>query len=123
MRDPDSSRYPKPKFSDLQDLARADGEVPIIKPVRYAPPTAETAPGDSKDGKDSKDAPLSEPGVTITTDAPLQPRATGGMQTLAPADNSPATPPPDTAPPPAGPTQRIAAPPPPPPLPPPSTLP
>jgi len=33
MRDPDSSRFPKPVYPEMIDLAREKGIVPIVKPV------------------------------------------------------------------------------------------
>jgi len=89
MRDPDSSRYPKPLYPEVQDLAREYGDVPIIKPARYDVKSVNIrpeAPKDMKEEKDMKDA---------SNEPPLTPHATGGMQTLQPpADTSaaPATP-------------------------------
>ncbi len=84
MRDGESGRYPRPRSPELMDAARASGDVPIIKPVRYdagAVDIRPETPKDMKDVKDAKDA--NEP-------PPLAPHATGGMQTLQPpADASP----------------------------------
>jgi Flp pilus assembly secretin CpaC len=88
MRDSDSSRYPKPVFPTMQDMARESGDVPIIKPVRYDAQAIDLRPESPKDMKDTKgDNTPNEP-------PPLAPHATGGMQTLQPpADSSPAAPP------------------------------
>ena len=88
MRDSDSSRYPKPVFPSMQDMARESGDVPIIKPVRYDAQAIDLRPESPKDMKDTKgDSTPNEP-------PPLAPHATGGMQTLQPpADSSPAAPP------------------------------
>jgi Flp pilus assembly secretin CpaC len=85
MRDADSSRYPKPLFPMMQDMAREDGEIPIVKPVRYDAQAVDIRPESPKDMRDSKNdaAPAEAPA--------LSPRATGGMQTLQPpAESSPA---------------------------------
>jgi len=91
MRDPDSSRYPKPLYPEMQDLAREYGDVPIIKPVRYDVKSAEVNSESPKDMKgdmkeDTKDA---------SGEPPLTPHASGGMQVLQPpsdASQAPATP-------------------------------
>ncbi len=54
MRDADSARYPKPLFPEMQDLAREDGDVPIIKPVRYDAQAVDLRPESPKDMKDAK---------------------------------------------------------------------
>jgi Flp pilus assembly secretin CpaC len=85
MRDPDSSRYPKPYNPEMQDMAREFGDVPIIKPVRYDAAAVDLRPEESP--KDMKEAatPSEPPGPTL--------HATGGMQTLQPpAESAPATP-------------------------------
>jgi Flp pilus assembly secretin CpaC len=95
MRDSDVNRYPKPVFPELRDLARENGDVPIIKPVRYEAEAVDLRP---ETGKDMKDAATTE---TAPIPPPLAPHATGGMQTLQPpADNQPAPPAPVTEPPP-----------------------
>jgi len=88
MRDQDSTRYPKPLRPDLQDMAREQGDVPIIKPVRYDAQAIDLRPESPKDMKDatSDNTPSQPP--------PLAPHATGGMQTLQPpAESAPAAPP------------------------------
>jgi Flp pilus assembly secretin CpaC len=89
MRDSDAARYPKPVFPELRDMAREQGDVPIIKPVRYDAQAVDLRPESPKDMKDEKNAAVpSEP-------PPLAPHATGGMQTLQPpAESGPAAPPP-----------------------------
>jgi len=93
MRDPDNIRYPKPVFPEMQDIAREDGEVPIIKPVRYDAGAIDLRPETPKDMKatESAETPAEPPLLT--------PHATGGMQTLQPAADSTATRPVDNAPP------------------------
>jgi Flp pilus assembly secretin CpaC len=86
MRDSDTGRYPKPLFPELNDMAREQGDVPIIKPVRYDAQAIDIRP-ESKDMKDAGTAAPSEP-------PPLAPHATGGMQTLQPPADSNAPPPP-----------------------------
>jgi Flp pilus assembly secretin CpaC len=58
MRDPDSSRFPKPAYPEMEDLAREKGEIPIIKPVPYDSQAddADHLPmnHDSKDAKDAQ---------------------------------------------------------------------
>jgi Flp pilus assembly secretin CpaC len=78
MRDPNSSRYPKPVFPEVQDMAREFGDVPIIKPVRYDAGSVELRPATPKDMKE----------IPVETPPPLAPHATGGMQTLQPAADS-----------------------------------
>jgi hypothetical protein len=58
MRDPDSSRFPKPAYPEMEDLAREKGEVPILKPVPYE--SSDAADMHSVDVKDAKDAQASE---------------------------------------------------------------
>ncbi|MCE0496520.1 MAG: pilus assembly protein N-terminal domain-containing protein [Methylacidiphilales bacterium] len=82
MRDPDSARYPKPLFPELQDMAREDGQVPIIKPVRYDAGAVDLRPETPKDMKATQSA------ETPVEPPPLAPHATGGMQTLQPAADS-----------------------------------
>ena len=93
MRDNDSSRYPKPVFSELRDMASKNGDVPQIQPVRYDAQAIDLRP-ESKDMKEAT-TPSTPP------DAPLAPRASGGLQTLQPPAESNATPP---TPPPAQPS-------------------
>jgi Flp pilus assembly secretin CpaC len=93
MRDPDSDRYPKPVFPEVQDMAREYGDVPIIKPVRYDAGSVDLRPTTPKDMKDVTGA---EPSTEAT---PLAPHATGGMQSLQPAADSTAPRPVDNAPP------------------------
>ena len=88
MRDPDTARYPRPIFPEMQDQAREVGDVPIIKPVRYDAQAIDLRPESPKDMKDAKGE--NTPGEP----PPLAPHATGGMQTLQPpADSAPAAPP------------------------------
>jgi len=88
MRDQDSTRYPKPLRPDIQDMAREQGDVPIIKPVRYDAQAIDLRPESPKDMKDATSA------GTPSEPPPLAPHATGGMQTLQPpADSAPAAPP------------------------------
>jgi Flp pilus assembly secretin CpaC len=87
MRDSDSSRYPKPVFPELNDVARENGDVPIIKPVRYDAQSVDLRPESPKDMKDAANATPPDQSSGLT------PRATGGMQTLQPpADQTAATP-------------------------------
>jgi Flp pilus assembly secretin CpaC len=88
MRDSDATRYPKPLFPEIRDMAREQGDVPIIKPVRYDAQAVDIRPETPKDMKDAQSADSS------TEPPPLAPHATGGMQTLQPpADSNSATPP------------------------------
>jgi Flp pilus assembly secretin CpaC len=93
MRDSDSARYPKPLFPEVQDIAREQGDVPIIKPVRYDAQAVDLRPESPKDMKDTKGD--SSPGEA----PPLAPHATGGMQTLQPPAESAAPPAVDNPPP------------------------
>jgi Flp pilus assembly secretin CpaC len=77
MRDADVARYPKPLFPEMQDMARQQGDVPIIKPVRYNAQAVDIRPESPKDMKDAASTPAA-------SEAPLTPHATGGMQTLQP---------------------------------------
>jgi Flp pilus assembly secretin CpaC len=87
MRDADSSRYPRPVYPELSDMAREQGDVPMIKPVRYDAQSVDLRPESPKDMQDSKNA------ETPSAQPPLAPHATGGMQTLQPpVDNSSAAP-------------------------------
>ncbi len=92
MRDADSTRYPKPEFPELQDMAREHGDVPIIKPVRYDAQAVDLRPESPKDMKDaSRNA--TPPAANSDQPTGLMPRASGGMQTLQPpADQTSATP-------------------------------
>ena len=87
MRDPDSTRYYKPRMPAMQDMAREEGDIPIIKPVRYDAQEVDLRPETPKDMKDAKNdgAPSSMP---APAPAPLAPHATGGMQSLQPAPDS-----------------------------------
>ena len=89
MRDPNSARYPRPLYPEMQKLAAEFGDIPIIKPVRYDAQAIDLRPETPKDMKDAKSdsAPTAPP--------PLLPRASGAMQTLQPAAES--TPPPPSA--------------------------
>jgi Flp pilus assembly secretin CpaC len=88
MRDSDAARYPKPLFPEITDMAREQGDVPIIKPVRYNAQAVDIRPESPKDMQDTKNSSApSEP-------PPLAPHATGGMQTLQPpVDSTSAAPP------------------------------
>ena len=79
MRDPDSARYPKPLYPEMQKLAAEFGDIPIIKPVRYDAQAIDLRPETPKDMKDSKDD-----GAPSLPPPPLTPRASGAMQTLQP---------------------------------------
>jgi Flp pilus assembly secretin CpaC len=87
MRDPNSARYPRPLYPEMQKLAAEYGDIPIIKPVRYDAQAIDLRPETPKDMQDSKDA------AAPSTPAPLVPRASGAMQTLQPAAESTPTPP------------------------------
>ena len=86
MRDSDSARYPKPLWPEMQDQAREQGDIPIIKPVRYDAQAIDLRPESPKDMRDTKNA--GTPGEP----PPLAPHATGGMQTLQPPAESAPTP-------------------------------
>ncbi|MCE0484221.1 MAG: pilus assembly protein N-terminal domain-containing protein [Methylacidiphilales bacterium] len=88
MRDPDSSRYPKPVYPEMLDAAREAGDVPIIKPVRYDAEAVDIRP---EQPKDMKDAAVSD--AAPSSSAPLAPHASGGMQTLQPASEPAPMPP------------------------------
>lgn len=81
MRDPDSARYPKPFYPEMQRLASEYGDVPQIKPVRYDAQAVDLRPESPKDVKSS---------TAPTTPPPLTPHASGGMQTLQPPAATPA---------------------------------
>jgi Flp pilus assembly secretin CpaC len=87
MRDPDSARYPKPLYPEMQKLAAEYGDIPIIKPVRYDAEAIDLRPESPKDMKDSK-----EDSTPNLPPPPLTPRASGAMQTLQPPAET--TPPP-----------------------------
>ncbi len=101
MRDPDSARFPKPPYPEMQDLAREKGEVPIIKPVRYDSDALDLRP-EAKDMKDTQivneDGPAPASVVPPATSAeavaaPLHPHVIGAIQTLQPepdAESAPA---------------------------------
>jgi Flp pilus assembly secretin CpaC len=87
MRDADSARYPKPVLPEMQNMARENGDVPVIKPVRYDAQEIDLRPESPKDMKDA--------GNNVSQPQPsgLTPRASGGLQTLQPpADQTAATP-------------------------------
>ncbi len=81
MRDSDSNRYPKPLFPEIQDMAREQGDVPVIKPVRYDAQAVDIRPESPKDMQDTK-------ADNSPNEQPLAPHATGGMQTLQPPADS-----------------------------------
>jgi Flp pilus assembly secretin CpaC len=127
MRDPDSSRYPRPKYPDAEDWAREEGDVPIMKPVRYDAEAVDIRPESPKDMKDTKDGgnePVQAETETTTTNVTPAP-APGALPppveaappanaSLRPLDTTPI----GSAPPPANPAPAPA-----PPMTPPSTLP
>jgi Flp pilus assembly secretin CpaC len=92
----DSSRFPKPAYPEMIDLAREKGEVPIIKPVRYDSEAIDLRP-EAKDMKDSEvttsePPPSSEPTPASQPEpAPLKPHVIGAMQTLQPPSESTST--------------------------------
>jgi len=87
MRDADSTRYPRPVLPELQNMARENGDIPVIKPVRYDAQEIDLRPESPKDMKDAGD------NVSQPQPSGLTPRATGGLQTLQPpADQTAATP-------------------------------
>jgi Flp pilus assembly secretin CpaC len=127
MRDPDSSRYPRPKDPEAEGWAREEGDVPIMKPVRYDAEAVDIRPESPKDMKDTKDEgnePVQAETETTTTNitpapapATLQPpveAAPPANASLRPLDTTPI----GSAPPPANPAPAPA-----PPMTPPSTLP
>jgi Flp pilus assembly secretin CpaC len=88
MRDPDSSRYPRPYSPEMQDVTREYGDVPIIKPVRYDAAAVDLRPESPKDMQDAKSE-------TTPSEPPPGPtlHATGGLQTLQPpAESAPVAP-------------------------------
>jgi Flp pilus assembly secretin CpaC len=117
MRDPDSSRFPKPAYPEMEDLAREKGEVPIIKPVPYQSDPADIHSVDLKDAKDAQaaddvpeareanDGDVTDDGVpspgmiahpaapapgTDKPQAPLRPHIIGAMKpTLEPPSDAP----------------------------------
>ncbi len=115
MRDPDSSREPRPSYPEVEDWAREQGDVPIMKPVRYDAQAVDLRPESPKDMKDDKDAgntpPVQSQTETTTTDVsptPLAPPAEAqppASASLRPLDTTPigagappASPPPVPAP-------------------------
>jgi Flp pilus assembly secretin CpaC len=84
MRDPNSARYPKPVYPEMQKLASEYGDIPIIKPVRYDAEAVDIRPESPKDMKDSKN----DTADSAPAPAPPSPRASGGMQTLQPPAES-----------------------------------
>ena len=88
MRDSDTARYPRPLFPEMIDMGREQGDVPIMKPVRYDAQAIDIRPESPKEMTDAKGS------AAPTEPPPLAPRATGGMQTLQPpAESTPAAPP------------------------------
>ncbi len=102
MRDADSMRYPKPVYPEMHDMAREEGDIPIIKPVRYDAKAVDIRPESPKDMKDADTDTKGSKDMAAPTDTPpLTPHASGGMQTLQPpveatparpVDNTPSTP-------------------------------
>jgi Flp pilus assembly secretin CpaC len=101
MHDPDSVRFPKPPYPEMTDLAREQGYVPIVKPVRYEAEAVDLRPEsrDTKEVEETGDETMSTPGATAfphsaadADAAPLRPHIIGAMKpTLQPpADSSPA---------------------------------
>ncbi len=89
MRDADSARYPKPVLPEMQNMARENGDVPIMKPVRYDAQEIDLRPETPKDMKDAGN----NPNASQPQPSGLTPRASGGLQTLQPpADQTAATP-------------------------------
>jgi len=84
MRDPNSSRTPKPALPELEDFAREEGYVPVIKPVRYDANAVDIRPETPKDMKESANANTPPANDSL----PLAPHASGGLQTLQPAPES-----------------------------------
>jgi Flp pilus assembly secretin CpaC len=86
MKDADSLRYPKPVYPETLDIAREQGDIPYIKPVRYDAGAIDLRPETPKDMKDTKDANAAAPSESDS----LAPRASGGMQPqpLAPPTDS-----------------------------------
>ena len=83
------------------DIARDQGDIPYIKPVRYDAGAIDLRPESPKDMKDAKDDNASNPGAAAAAAAaasgdngPLAPRASGGMQPQPlqpPTENLPGT--------------------------------
>jgi hypothetical protein len=123
MRDPDSSRYPRAEYPEVEDMEREHGDVPIMKPVRYDAEAVDIRPESPKDMKDTKDGgnntPVQATTETTTTNVnptPLQPPVEAqppANASLRPLDTTPIGAAPPAAPAPAPPA----------PLTPPSTLP
>jgi Flp pilus assembly secretin CpaC len=95
MRDDDRARYPKPVYPEMQDLAREDGDVPIMKPVRYDAQSIDLRPASPKDMKEAtvESAPISEASAPESTTpepapAPLAPRAESDIS-LQPSMDTP----------------------------------
>jgi Flp pilus assembly secretin CpaC len=95
MRDDDNARYPKPLYPEMQDMAREEGDVPIMKPVRYDAQAVDLRPESPKDMKDTKSdtAPAAEPPPSLApaTDTPtIQPATETGpaSATIRPVDTS-----------------------------------
>jgi len=85
MRDADSTRYPRPVLPEMQNMARENGDVPIMKPVRYDAQEIDLRPESPKDMKDAGNNPQPQP-------SGLTPRASGGLQTLQPPADQTAAP-------------------------------
>jgi len=94
MRDPDSSRFPKPAYPEMIDLAREQGEIPIVKPVRYDAEAVDLRP----ELKDMKNSETTNEAATPAEAAdasqpPLRPHVIGAMKpTLQPPSDSPLPP-------------------------------
>jgi hypothetical protein len=92
MKDDDRARYPRPVYPEMEDLAREQGDVPIMKPVRYDAQSVDLRPASPKDMKDvNASAPVSEstppPEIPASQPVPLE-RVSG---TPAPAMRSNST--------------------------------
>jgi Flp pilus assembly secretin CpaC len=72
MRDTDAARFPKPIYPEMQDLARQEGDVPIIKPVRYDAHAVDLRPESPKDMKDGGATPVAD-SAPAPAPASLQP--------------------------------------------------
>ena len=93
MRDPDSSRFPKPAYPEMIDLAREKGEVPIVKPVRYDAEAVDLRP-ELKDMKNSETTDAATPADTSdASQPPLRPHVIGAMKPmLQPPSDTPLPP-------------------------------
>jgi Flp pilus assembly secretin CpaC len=93
MRDPDSSRFPKPAYPEMIDLAREKDLVPIVKPVRYDAEAVDLRP-ELKDMKASEATnEAAAPAPADASQPPLRPHVIGAMKpTLQPPSDSPLPP-------------------------------